>query len=122
MSITPYLYYEDVEVALKFLDRAFGFSQFGERVHDESGKLTHAAARHGEDVVMMGRPAMPYKSPKKLGQATFALYVTVPDTDAHFNRAREAGAVIIEPPKDTPYGNRRYGAEDPEGHQWYFAN
>jgi uncharacterized glyoxalase superfamily protein PhnB len=122
MSITPYLYYEDVEGALGFLDHAFGFSQFGELIHDKSGRLTHAAARHGDDVVMMGQPAMPYKGPKKLGQATIALYVTVPDLDAHCNRARDAGAVIIEPLKETPYGNRRYGAEDPEGHHWYFAN
>jgi hypothetical protein len=27
----------------------------------------------------------------------------------------------LEEPQDTFYGNRRYGAEDPEGHQWYFA-
>ena len=27
----------------------------------------------------------------------------------------------LEQPADTAYGHRRYGAEDPEGHQWYFA-
>jgi len=41
--------------------------------------------------------------------------------NAHFERARKAGAAILEEPKDTFYGHRRYGAEDPEGHQWYFA-
>ena len=29
--------------------------------------------------------------------------------------------MILEEPTDTPYGHRRYGAVDPEGHQWYFA-
>ena len=43
------------------------------------------------------------------------------DVDEHFERARKAGAMILEEPKDTFYGQRRYGAEDPEGHQWYFA-
>jgi len=41
--------------------------------------------------------------------------------DKHFERARKAGAKILEEPVDTFYGHRRYGAEDPEGHQWYFA-
>ena len=41
--------------------------------------------------------------------------------DRHFARAKKAGAKIIEEPGNTPYGQRRYGAEDREGHQWYFA-
>ena len=36
-------------------------------------------------------------------------------------RAKKAGAKILEPPADQFYGERRYGAADPEGHQWYFA-
>lgn len=36
-------------------------------------------------------------------------------------RARAAGAQIIEPPTDQPYGGRRFGASDPEGHQWWFS-
>ena len=45
----------------------------------------------------------------------------VEDVDAHCARAREAGAEIAEEPNDQPYGDRRYAAEDPEGHLWYFA-
>lgn len=41
--------------------------------------------------------------------------------DAHFRHARDAGAKILHEPQDRFYGDRRYGAEDPEGHQWYFA-
>jgi len=52
---------------------------------------------------------------------TQSLYVDVPDVDKHFARARKAGAAILEEPQNTPYGHRRYGAADPEGHQWYFA-
>src|SRR5689334_11942894 len=35
------------------------------------------------------------------------LYVYVPDADAVFARAVEAGARVIEAPQDTPYGDRR---------------
>ena len=44
------------------------------------------------------------------------LYVSVDDLDAHHARAE-----IIEEPADQPYGDRRSGAVDPEGHRWYFA-
>jgi uncharacterized glyoxalase superfamily protein PhnB len=45
----------------------------------------------------------------------------VEDVDKHFERAKKAGATVLEEPADTEYGHRRYGVEDPEGHQWYFA-
>ena len=34
--------------------------------------------------------------------------------------AATAGKLVVFP-TDTFYGARRYGAEDPEGHRWYFA-
>jgi len=121
MSITSYLYYEDVGAALKFLSKAFGFRKHGRAMVGPDGKLNHAAMKLGDDLVMMGCPGSKYKNPKRLGQATQGLYVNVDNVDKHFERATEAGATIIQEPEDTFYGARRYGAEDPEGHQWYFA-
>lgn len=120
MAITPYLYYEDVGATLKFLAKAFGFRKFGREMRQD-GKINHAAMKLGDDLVMMGCPPAGYRNPKRLGQATQSLYVNVEDVDKHFARARKAGAKILEEPRDTEYGHRRYGAEDPEGHQWYFA-
>jgi uncharacterized glyoxalase superfamily protein PhnB len=122
MAITPYLFYEDVDAALKFLAQAFGFKETGEAVRGDDGKINHAAMQFGSDMVMMGCPGPKYRNPKRLGQATQSLYINVENADAHFKRAKEAGAHIIEEPADTFYGHRRYGAEDPEGHQWYFAH
>jgi uncharacterized glyoxalase superfamily protein PhnB len=121
MAITPYLYYEDVAAALKFLAKAFGFRKHGAQMRGADGRITHAAVQLGDDVIMMGSPRSGYKNPKRLGQATQSLYVSVEDVDKHFARATRAGATLLEKPGDTPYGDRRYGAEDPEGHQWYFA-
>jgi PhnB protein len=106
---------------LKFLARAFGFRKCGAQMKGPDGKIHHAAMKFGDSVVMMGYPGPKYKNPKRLGQATASLYVNVDHVDAHFERARKAGAKILEKPINTPYGHRRYGAEDPEGHQWYFA-
>ncbi|MGZ8832330.1 MAG: VOC family protein [Thermoanaerobaculia bacterium] len=121
MSITPYLLYEDVGGALKFLFKAFGFRKHGRAMLGPDGKPKHASMKLGDDFIMMGCPGSKYKNPKRLGQATQSLYVNVDNVDKHFERARKAGATILEEPGDTFYGQRRYGAEDPEGHQWYFA-
>lgn len=122
MAITPYLYYEDVAGALNFLSKAFGFRKSGQAMSGPDGKLNHAAMKLGDDLVMMGYPGPKYKNPKRLRQTTQSLYVNVNNVDKHCERARKAGAKIIEEPADTFYGHRRYGAEDPEGHQWYFAH
>ena len=118
--ITPYLYYEDVAAALAWLARAFGFRE-RLRLPGPDGGIAHAEMQLADGVVMMGRPGPEYRNPKRLGQPTQNLYVYVDDVEAHFRRAREAGARILEPPADQFYGDRRYAAEDPEGHQWFFA-
>jgi uncharacterized glyoxalase superfamily protein PhnB len=121
MAITPYLYYEDVDRALRFLSSAFGFRRHGARMRGRDGKTNHAAMKLGTNVVMLGRPASGYRNPKRLGQSTQSLYVDVKDVDAHFRRAQKAGAILLEMPAETAYGARRYGVTDPEGHEWYFA-
>jgi uncharacterized glyoxalase superfamily protein PhnB len=105
MAITPYLFYEDVSAALKFLSKAFGFRRFGPMGKTAQGRVNHASMRLGREpdaVVMMGWPGAKYKSVRRLGQATFNLYVSVGDVDRHCARARKAGAKIIEEPHDTP--------------------
>jgi len=49
------------------------------------------------------------------------VHVYVDDVDAHFEQAKAAGAKINMEPTDQPYGDRRYDCEDPEGHDWFFA-
>jgi len=118
--ISPYLYYEDVASALDWLSQAFGFRE-RHRIAGPGGKVVHAEMALADGVIMMGNPGPDYRNPKRLGQTTQNIYVYVDDVEAHFQRAQAAGAKILEEPKDQFYGDRRYGAEDPEGHQWYFA-
>jgi PhnB protein len=118
--ITPYLLYEDVGAALDWLARAFGFRE-RMRLNGPNGAIAHAEMERDDGVVMMGNPGPEYRNPKRLGHVTQNLYVYVDDVDKHFAQARRAGAKIIEEPKDQFYGDRRYAAEDPEGHHWFFA-
>ena len=118
--ITPYLHYEDVGAAIDWLARAFGFRE-RMRLSGPNGAIAHAEMQRDDGVVMMGSPGAQYKNPKRLGHVTQHLYVYVDDVDKHCAQARQAGAKITEEPKDQFYGDRRYAAEDPEGHVWYFA-
>ena len=118
--ITPYLLYEDVDGALDWLTRAFGFRE-RMRIPGTDGKSSHAEMEYEDGIVMMGCPGPQYQNPKRVGQVTQNLYVYVDDVDKHFEKAKKEGATILEEPKDQFYGDRRYGAVDPEGHHWYFA-
>jgi PhnB protein len=118
--ITIYLYYEDVAGALDWLSRAFGFHEQN-RMSGPDGSVAHGGMTIGDAVIMMGDPGPDYQNPKRLGHVTQSLYVIVDNVDKHHEQAKQAGAKIIEEPKDQFYGDRRYGAEDIEGHHWYFA-
>jgi PhnB protein len=118
--ITPYLLYQDVDAAVDWLISVAGFTE-RMRLKGPDGRANHAEVEMGEGVVMMGNPGPDYQNPKRRGGATQLVYVYVDDVDRHFERAKAAGATILRPPADQFYGDRTYGAEDPEGHQWSFA-
>ncbi len=119
--VAPYVFYEDVAAALTWLGDAFGFRE-RLRMAGPDGRIRHAEMDVATDgVILMGCPGPEYRNPKHLGARTQTLYVRVEGLDAHCARARAAAATIVEEPADQDYGDRRYGAEDPEGHRWYFA-
>jgi PhnB protein len=119
-SVQPYLYYENAGAAIDWLVEAFGFTERMRMANDE-GVVEHAELDVGDSVVMLGQPGPDYQSPKTRGGGTAGVHVYVDDVDAHFDRARNAGATIDTEPTDQPYGDRRYDAKDIEGHNWFFA-
>ena len=119
-QIAPYLLYEDVAGALDWLARAFGFRE-RLRMPGPDGAVTHAEMELGEGLIMLGDPGDDYRSPKRLGHSTHLVHVYVDDVDRHYEQARQAGATILAEPAGQEYGDRRYDAEDLEGHRWSFA-
>ncbi len=60
-----------------------------------------------------------FTSPDEVGgKETRSAYLVVPDADQVYARAQAAGAPIIRPIQDTPYGSREFAVKDPEGHSW----
>jgi uncharacterized glyoxalase superfamily protein PhnB len=119
-TVTPYVLYHDVEAAIDWLGRAFGFEE-RLRFVDESGTVTHAELTIGGGEIFLGNPGSDYRNPKELGLFVDLVHVYVEDVDGHYARAVDAGAPIHEELHDTPYGDRRYDTEDVEGHRWSFA-
>jgi uncharacterized glyoxalase superfamily protein PhnB len=119
-TVTPYLLYADCDQALDWLSRAFGFEEVL-RYTGAEGYVNHAEMRVGDGSIYMGDPGDDYRNPRQTGHESFGIYVLVDDVDAHYERAKAAGAEITEEPADQDYGDRRYSARDPEGHHWYFA-
>ena len=45
----------------------------------------------------------------------------VADADSHYERAKQHGANVTQPPESYPFGERQYSVEDPGGHIWTFS-
>jgi PhnB protein len=120
-QIIPYLFYRDVPAALDFLTRAFAFEE-EMRTGTSSGGVHGEASFQGQ-LVMMGQGAHDrgLRTPRNAGAATMGVFIYLDDVDAHYATAKAAGAEIVHPPKDGPYG-RTYSALDPEGHPWFFTS
>jgi uncharacterized glyoxalase superfamily protein PhnB len=122
-SIYPRLAYRDEAAALEFLTRAFGLAERREaRMEHPDGLL--AWLEIGDGVVMIGRAGEDHhglSSPLDAAAPTAMVNVYVTDIDAHYERAKAAGARIVMELEDMFWGDRRYEALDLEGHRWHFA-
>src|SRR5579884_2718069 len=112
-TLTPYLHPQSADQLIDFLRRAFDATLEG-RYAAPDGRVMHARVRIGDSVVEMGEPQGGQSIP-----TTVHLYV--PDTDATYRAALEAGARSLMEPKDQPYGDRSGGVVDPEGNYWFIA-
>lgn len=118
-TVVPVLVYEDVESAIAFLTRAFGFAvHLHARAQD--GRIHHTQLRVDEGSIIVGRQGGPFRAPPP-DQVSAYVHVSVLDVDAHFTKAKAEGAHIVQQPHDMPFGERQYTARDPGGHWWVFS-
>lgn len=113
-SITPYLTVSDLPRLLEFVKDAFGATQT-EGVPGPDGKVSHAEARIGDSMVMMGQAR------ENWGPRPGTIYLYVDDTEATYNRAIAAGAKSLQEPAQMFYGDMNAGVEDPVGNWWWIA-
>ncbi len=126
-TVIPGLRYADAAAAIDWLCRAFGF-ELHLVVPEEDGLIAHAQLTFGNGMIMLGsvradRYGEMIRQPSDIGGAeTQAPYVIVDNVDAHYERAKAAGATIVLEPEDQSYGGRLYTCRDLEGHLWNFGS
>ncbi len=121
-GLSSALCYRDPKAAFRWLEDALGFEPLFVLL-DADGKLAHSEMGHGDSVVMVGSEwSDDHRSPQSLGgknsQTVHIQLAVGEDIDAHCERARAAGAEIVQEPETQFYGDRSYRAKDPEGHIW----
>ena len=117
--ILPHITYQNVALAIAWLEKTFGFMEHYRYGPPDSPQ---GAQMHLGDAWIMLNSARPGRnSPAQAGCTTQTLTVFVEDVDAHFQRVKSAGVRIVEELRETEYGERQYGAEDLEGHHWLFS-
>ncbi len=124
--IIPCLRYRNAPAAIEWLCKAFGFEK-NVVFPGENGTIAHAQLTFGNGMIMLGSVhdndwGRNIKQPDEIGRAsTQTSYVIVPDADAHYARAKAAGAEIVIDIKTEDYGGRGYTCRDLEDHIWSFG-
>ena len=118
-SLTPYMTVRDANAAIDFYRRAFGAEPVM-RLDMPDGSVAHAEIRIGDSIVMLSEENEQWgtKGPLTLGGSPMFLMAYVPDVDAAFHRAIDAGATEVRPVANQFYGDRSGTLKDPFGHQW----
>jgi PhnB protein len=113
-TLTPYVAVREVEALIEFVKQAFGAE--GAILGTGSQGGYHAEYRIGDSMLMMGGGGN-WQGPSR----PMALHLYVPDADAAYGRALDAGASSLYAPMDQPYGDREAGVRDLAGNVWFIA-
>ncbi|BBZ43002.1 VOC family protein [Mycobacterium parmense] len=110
------LVYPDVRAAVDWLTTAFGFT---ERTRIGDGHRAQMSV--GADGAVILADAAGERQAPRPAIVTHEIKVRVDDVAAQFERARAAGATVLEPPTDREYGERECTVADLAGHRWQFS-
>lgn len=116
-TITAQLSIEDAAGAIEFYKKAFGAEEL-DRALDPSGtKVWHCSMRIGDSIFFVNGVFHDMGG----SQSKSSMWLYVPDVDASFKRAVDAGAKASMPPADMFWGDRMGNVEDPFGQSWAIA-
>ncbi len=116
VAVIPVLVYPDVRAAVDWLAAALGFVE-----RTRIGDSHRAQLSIGADGAMIVADVAGERLPPTAGIVTHEIKVRVADVDGQFERARAAGAKVLEPPVNREYGERECTVEDLAGHRWQFS-
>lgn len=112
-TVTPWLITKDTAGLITFVIAAFDAEPIGDPVFGEDGSIGHAEVRIGDSVVMMfdAKPDWP--------DTPGFLRLYMPDGNATFRKAIEAGATPVTEMTELFWGDRVGRVQDPFGNLWW---
>jgi PhnB protein len=114
-SVSAYVVANGAQLVIDFLINSFDAKQT-RRYDMPDGSVMHAEVQIDDTVVMIadgGGDNPPF---------TVWLHVYVPDVDASYRRALDAGGIPVDEPKKREGDpDRRAGVKDPAGNTWWIA-
>jgi PhnB protein len=120
----PHLVVDDGEAAVAFYEKAFGATLQGKHQAEDGKRLMHAhlALGNGDLFLMDDFPEYDAcgssRSPVRIGGTSCVIHLNVPDADAAWERAVEAGAEVVLALENQFWGMRYGQVKDPFGHVW----
>ena len=116
-AVIPYLAVRDGAAALDFYQDVFGAEKLQE--YRPGGRLAHAELKIGGAYLMLSEadPKQEFNAPKP-GQVTDSTMIYLDDVDDVVERAVHAGARLVTPVVDMPFGDRSGTIVDPFDHRW----
>lgn len=113
-SVSAYIMADGAQLVIDFLTATFDATQV-RRMDNPDGSIMHVEVKIDDTVVMLAD-----------GSADFPgfpawVHVYVPDVDATYRRALEAGGVSVQEPVQQDDPDRRSGVKDPAGNIWWIA-
>lgn len=122
--ISPYLLVNDVEAAMKFYEKAFGFDK-KQAMPGPDGNIVHAELTYQGQTVMIGKTGVledNIQPPVSSGvKSPMSLYVYCENVDKFYATATAAGAKSLQAPNETYWGDRMCSLQDLDGYLWNFA-
>jgi PhnB protein len=104
--------------AIEFYKAAFGAAELF-RIEDDAGAVVAQLSVDGAEFWLADESPQNFNfSPESLGGGSVRMVMIVEDPDAVFERAISAGATVVWPVGDQPYGWRVGRVVDPFGHHW----
>jgi PhnB protein len=122
-TLTPNLVVRDCAKAIEFYKRALGAQEITRMPAPDGKSVWHAHLKIGDSDVFMNdeMPGSGQRAPTAENPVPVTMWLYVPDCDAAFRRAVQAGAKETMKPEDMFWGDRCASVQDAFGYQWSFA-
>lgn len=118
-AVAPSLVVRNAVAAIEFYKKVFGANEIT-RLLTFDGRVWHCELRIGDSVFFISDelPNSSVRAPSPEAYTSTIIRVYVPDTDAAFKRALDAGARSLREVSDVFWGDRMGIVADPFGHVW----